>query len=202
MNLNIVPIEYDKRGLDDIARIIHKAFPFFQKAILKKPMPPPLYEIFLNRNEDKDLDYFLSEDVITLLEAYQKPVLGIISFVVVQEHKNADVPQFMYGGGIKKGACFVSNYLPELSNCEEASRRVGIECIHELGHVYGLEHHIDCKEIPSKSSLCPMEINHRIFCQMKEISRAQYFDARKTEFCDECKEKLKNVSSQPANQFF
>ena len=48
MNLNIVPIEYDKRGLEEIVRIIHDAFPdFFDKFILKNPPDKSVYETFI-----------------------------------------------------------------------------------------------------------------------------------------------------------
>ena len=202
MNLNIVPIEYDKRGLEEIVRIIHDAFPdFFDKFILKNPPDKSVYETFLNEISDNKSLYFLNKDLINLLDIYEKPVIGITSYLSVRNIDTHAKYQGTIGASSERGSCFVSIHSPPLCNCDGASRRIGIKCIHELGHMFGLEHHTNCKEIPERNSICPMEIGHRIFREQKKISLADYFDARMTEFCDECYKHLKNLP-QPINQFF
>jgi predicted Zn-dependent protease len=200
MDLNIVPIEYDKRGLEEIVRIIHNAFPdFFDGVHVEENISRSAYKKIL-QNPNGGLSYILNSNLLKLLNEFEGPVLGITSCIVL---KNREQNKFelVYGGAIKKESCFVSMYCPELSVHEGYSRRAGIVCVHELGHVFGLDHHENCKEIPAKDSLCPMEIGHRTFRDKKEISKAHYFDARKTKFCGECYEKLQNLP-QPFNQFF
>lgn len=194
MNLNIVPIEYNKRGLEEIVRIIHHAFPdFFDKFIVRKHVDFLIYKDLMSYDADKKLIYFLNSNLINLLDDFEKPVIGITPYVAVRTPENINKSLGTFGAASTKGICFVSAHAPSLSNCEEAPRRMGIECIHELGHVYGLNHHEYCKEIPAKDSLCPMEIGHRTFRDKKKISLAHYFEARRTEFCDECREKLEKV---------
>ncbi|MEK6858054.1 MAG: hypothetical protein AABX39_05700 [Nanoarchaeota archaeon] len=192
MNLNIVPIEYDKRGLEEIVRIICNAFPdFFDGFHVEENISRSAYKKTL-QNAKGNLSYLLNLNILKLLNDFEKPALGITSCAVV---KHCEGNKFLpvYGGAIKNDSCFVSMYCPELSVIDGYSRRAGIVCIHELGHFFGLGHHEYCEEIPAKNSLCPMEIGHRVFRDKKEISLAHYFDARKTEFCEECKKKLEKV---------
>lgn len=205
MNLNIVPIEYDKRGLEQIIHVIHNALPvFFENFVIKKQVDFSTYKEALSYNYDKRLVYFLNKDLINLLNKFEKPVIGITSHAVVKNKEHMDDSYYSLGFGTARGISFVSTYPLSLhsspSNSENHLTRVGIECIHELGHVFGLEHHKNCREIPAANSLCPMEIGHRIFIEQRKINTLQYVDARRTKFCSECYSELEKNNSK--NIFF
>lgn len=189
--LYIQPIAYEAQRLPEIGERIVAAFPSLLESYVLRPnmiISEDEKKIILRR--DKRNTPSLNIDATGLLEFLafgEVPCLGITSFFCREEES-----RFWGKSSFNQRTAYLATAEPEFEerDTDVHVERVVIEALHELGHVFGLDHH-EGLEVTASQKYCPMTTVHEAVAREGIITWGEYISLRdSTSFCDDCTEEL------------
>lgn len=192
--LYIQPIEYSGKRLNELGKRVVSVYSsiFKDYEILEPLSKENLKEIQTSKESLKEImkeSWINGEKFNSFLKKPGKYILGVTGLPVTR-NKNKD---WVYGKGWNLTSnAFVSTFRPEFNKIDSNIHleRVIIEALHELGHVFELDHHYKRTETKN-SKLCPMDVSLGKNVRKNMITWEEYISSRDSfSFCEECSKKL------------
>ena len=187
--LNIQPVVYDGRRLNEVGdRVVSVFYPLFDDYKINDELGFLDLDSIVLRDGESDPSQrarIVGPDFPRFLSNYGSPVLGVTSITSTRSKNDG----WVYGIASKNyNAAYVSTARPEFDSAESNIHveRLIIEALHELGHVFALQHHESPKRTSNRKS-CPMDTSHAEKARSGIISWGEYLSQRNPEaFCREC----------------
>ncbi len=194
--LYIQPIAYAAQRLPEIGERIVAAFPSLLERYLLQPnmiISEDEKKIILRRDKRNlpslNID---ATNLLGFLALGKVPCLGITSFFCREE-----VNRYWGKSSFDQRTAYLATGEPEFEvpDTNIHVERVVIEGLHELGHIFGLDHH-ESLLVTSSGKYCPMTVVHEAVAREGTITWGEYISLRDpTSFCTECYEKMDEVQA-------
>jgi len=169
MAINLLPIGRVERWiLEEISKCIKEKFNLDSKILEPMELPKDAFDELRKQYNSTLLIHILSQK-------FKSRTLAITSADLYAENLNFIFGQAQLNGkiAIVSIARLDPKFYGEGENNELLRKRIRKEIVHELGHMFGLEH--------CKNKNCVMSFSSSVF----EV------DQKPEDFCEECKKKLK-----------
>ncbi|GEM_PF-5330057 len=185
--LHIQPYVYNGKKLKELAeRIVMVFHPILDDYLVKEEVYDGDVDALLSRSLSPRAPPYVGHwQFLRYLASFGTPILGVT--ILHSDYLGA----FGEGSSLTQSA-YVSCARPEFDKVDSKihMERLLIEGLHELGHVFDLDHHDDLTRTLN-GKLCPMDTSLSREAHLRKITWGEYISSRDTDaFCKGCHEKL------------